>query len=339
MNRLLRAALALLALTGLTFLVSVALWWRSVHAPLAIDEPVVMMVPQGASAGRVASELQGLGYLQNRRVFVLWARFQGQERSIRSGEYRLDPGMSVAGLLDLMVAGRTVQHPVTLIEGWRMSQVLSSLWQNDVVTNTLEGLSGEEIVERLDMPFPALEGAVYPDTYLVTRGTSDEAILRRASARLQQILDEEWQRRDVALPYESPYDALIMASIIEKESGHQAEKPRVAGVFVRRLHSGMRLQSDPTVIYGMGDEYTGVIRRVDLDTTTPWNTYRVNGLPPTPISIVGRDAIAAALQPADEPYYYFVSRGDGSHHFSETLEQHNAAVRRYILGQDDSNNE
>lgn len=339
MKHLLPIVLVTLGVAGFTALVAAALLWRAVHAPLPIGEPDLLVVPQGASANRVASELQARGYLQDRRTFVIWARLQGQERSLRSGEYRLQPGLSLVELLDILVAGHTLQHPVQFIEGWRMSQVLESLWQNDVVTNTLEGLSEEEIVERLGLPYPELEGAVYPDTYFVTRDTSDETILRRASARLQQVLEEEWQRRDVALPYESPYDALVMASIIEKESGHQVEKPRVAGVFVRRLNSGMRLQSDPTVIYGLGEEYTGVIRRVDLDTTTPWNTYRINGLPPTPIAIVGRDAIAAALQPADEPYYYFVSRGDGSHHFSETLEQHNAAVRRYILGQDNSNNE
>lgn len=339
MKRVLVMAL-LVSVVGLMLVALAAgLWWRAVHAPLAISEQQTLFVESGASAARVAQHLEQQGVLRDRRLFTSWARFQGEERAIRSGEYLLQPGASTADLLSTLVAGRAVQHPVTLIEGWRVSQVLEALWQNDIVSNTLQALSEEEILSRLDLPYPALEGLVYPDTYLVTRGTSDESILRRASSRLQQVLDEEWQHRDVGLPYASPYEALIMASIIEKESGYLAEKPRVAGVFVRRLQEGMRLQSDPTVIYGVGESYTGVIRRVDLDTTTPWNTYRINGLPPTPIAIVARDAIRAALQPADESYFYFVSRGDGTHHFSETLQQHNAAVRRYIRGERDDNND
>ncbi len=339
MKRVLVMALLVAAAGLMLTALAAGLWWRAVHAPLALSEQKTLMVESGASAARVAQSLEQQGMLGDRRLFTSWARFQGQERAIRSGEYLVQPGASTADLLSTLVAGRTVQHPVTLIEGWRMSQVLESLWQNDVVSNTLEGLDEEEILSRLGLSFPALEGLVYPDTYLVTRGTSDESLLRRASSRLQQVLDEEWQHRDVGLPYASPYEALIMASIVEKESGYLAEKPRVAGVFVRRLNEGMRLQSDPTVIYGVGQDYTGVIRRVDLDTTTPWNTYRINGLPPTPIAIVARDAIRAALQPADEPYFYFVSRGDGTHHFSETLQQHNAAVRRYIRGEPDDSND
>jgi len=319
-------------LTSLIAAASLSWFWRSVQRPLALEAPHNINVAPGSSLRRVGNELSEAGILDHPSVLMLWARWQDQTRAIRAGEFALQPGMSKAALLELLVAGPMVQHPVLLIEGWRVRDALETLWRNEVIENTLQEHSESDIAALLDLPWPALEGAIYPDTYLVTRGTTDLAVLRRAAERLQRVLDEEWQRRDAGLPYETPYEALIMASIIEKESGIRDEKPRVSGVFVRRLQTGMRLQSDPTVIYGVGDAYAGVIRRSHLDTTTPWNTYRINGLPPTPIAIVPRDAIRAALQPADEPYFYFVARGDGSHHFSENLTEHNAAVRRYLRG-------
>ncbi|MGM0633833.1 MAG: endolytic transglycosylase MltG, partial [Pseudomonadota bacterium] len=236
-------------------------------------------------------------------------------------------------VLTLVTSGRTVQHPVVLVEGTTFGEVLVDLWRNEVIENTLLDMDRQAIATTLELPWPDPEGAFFPDTYHVTRGTTDAELLRRAARRLRQVLREEWQQRAVALPYETPYDALIMASIIEKESAHRPEMPSIAGVFVRRMQQGMRLQSDPTVIYGMGDAYDGDIRRDDLRETTPYNTYRIDGLPPTPIAMAGRDAIRASLQPADESFLYFVSRGDGRHQFSETLEQHNAAVRRFIFGE------
>src|SRR5690606_1344210 len=250
-----------------------------------------------------------------------------------AGEFELRPGMSPRSALMHLMHGPMVQYPVTFIDGTTTRQALAALWASQKVAVELDGLSDEEILTALGNPFPHLEGILYPDTYFYTAGTSDVAILRRAVARLQTVLNEEWEQRAPTLPYASPYEALIMSSIIEKESGLNSERDQIAGGFVRRLQVGMRLQSGPTMIDGMGDTYEGNIRRVDLDTTTPYNTYRIDGLPPTPIALSGRTAIHASLHPGDGSYMYFVARGDGGHQFSTTLEEHNAAVRQYLLNQ------
>lgn len=309
------------------------------ETPLALpDEAIVVDIGPGRSLQQLANELSNEGYLAWPRAMVLWARWQGFDRRLRSGEYALSADLTPRTLMALLMSGRVVQYPVTFVEGWTARQSLENLWQQEKITTVLTGLSDEEIHAALDTTSPALEGSLFPDTYFYTKGTTDLAILRRASQRLQQVLDEEWQQRAVGLPYESPWQALIMASIIERESGYQAEKQDIAGVFIRRLHKGMRLQSDPTVIYGMGDSYDGVIYRSDLNTTTAYNTYRINGLPPTPIALAGRDSIYASLQPGEGSALYFVSRGDGSHQFSDTLEEHNAAVQQYLRGGADSEN-
>jgi UPF0755 protein len=249
---------------------------------------------------------------------------------MRTGEYELTPGLTPVSLVSLLMSGRNVQYPVTLVEGWTARQALEHLWSQEAIRVTLRDKTDEELSVLLQSPFPTLEGTLFPDTYFYTRNTTDEAILRRAHLQLREVLESEWHQQAQNLPYDSPWQALIMASIIEKESGYQAEKADIAGVFVRRLQQGMRLQSDPTIIYGMGDSYSGNIRRSDIETTTPWNTYRINGLPPTPIALSGRDSIRASLNPNPGTALYFVSRGDGSHQFSDTLEEHNAAVRRYL---------
>ncbi|HDZ09752.1 endolytic transglycosylase MltG [Pseudohongiella sp.] len=306
-------------------------------SPLALpDEPVVVDIEPGRSLQQLANQLSAEGYLAWPRALVLWARWHGFDRRIRSGEYALTANLTPTTLMDLLMSGRVVQYPITFVEGWTVRQALTNLWQQDNITQVLADKSDEDIHAALETDLPALEGGLFPDTYFYTKGTTDLAILRRANQRLQQVLDEEWQQRAVGLPYESPWQALIMASIIERESGYQAEKQDIAGVFVRRLQTGMRLQSDPTVIYGMGSRYDGVIYRSDLNTTTAYNTYRINGLPPTPIALAGRDSIHASLQPGEGSALYFVSRGDGSHQFSDTLEEHNAAVQRYLRGGADS---
>lgn len=335
----LRNAARLLIVLLLLGMMAVAVAFFAVRQYLLtpLDLPaatVVVDVTPGRSLTHIANQLADKGYLRWPRVLVLWARWQGADRRIRSGEYALDTELTPRSLIALLESGRVVQYPVTLVEGWTVRQALDALWQRDNIDKVLQGKSDEEIHAALQISFPALEGSLYPDTYFYTRGTTDLAILQRAHRRLQDVLDEEWQQRAVGLPYESPWEALIMASIIERESGYQAEKQDISGVFVRRLQLNMRLQSDPTVIYGMGDRYEGVIYRSDLDTTTPYNTYRINGLPPTPIAISGRDSIHASLQPHDGTALYFVSRGDGSHQFSDTLEEHNAAVRRFLRGGD-----
>lgn len=299
-------------------------------SPIALAQPMIVMIESGRTLTQITNRLEEQDVLVWPRVLVLWARWQGIDRSLRSGEYELTPGLTPVSLLSLLMSGRNVQYPVTLVEGWTARQALEHLWSQDAVSVTLRDKTDEELLAVLQSPFPALEGIFFPDTYFYTRGTTDQAILQRAHAQLISVLDNEWQRREQGLPYDTPWQALTMASIIEKESGYQAEKGDIAGVFVRRLQQGMRLQSDPTIIYGMGERYTGVIRRSDIDTTTPWNTYRINGLPPTPIALSGRDSIVASLNPAPGTALYFVSRGDGSHQFSDTLQEHNAAVRRFL---------
>jgi UPF0755 protein len=299
--------------------------------PMALPkEGVIVDIEPGRSLQQLTRELAAEDVLAWPRAMVLWARWHGYDRRVRSGEYALTADLTPRTLMDLLMSGRVVQYPVTLVEGWTVRQALESLWQRDNIRATLANQSDEAIHAALQSSLPALEGSLFPDTYFYTKGTTDLAILRRASQRLEQVLAEEWQQRAAGLPYESPWQALIMASIIERESGYQAEKQDIAGVFVRRLQAGMRLQSDPTVIYGMGERYEGVIYRSDLNTTTAYNTYRINGLPPTPIALAGRDSIHASLQPQAGTALYFVSRGDGSHQFSDTLEEHNAAVQRYL---------
>lgn len=317
--------LAFCAVAGLYYLTR-----QYLDTPITLNQPVVVMIEPGQSLTRISRRMADAGYLKWPQVFVAWARWQELDRSIKTGEYELTPGLTPVTLMELLISGRNVQYPLTLIEGWTAREALEYLWQQDTVVPTLRDRSDEELLQILQSPFPYLEGTLFPDTYFHTRGTTDEAIIRRAHRQLISVLEAEWVQRPQGLPYENQWQALTMASIIEKESGHQAEKADIAGVFVRRLQQGMRLQSDPTVIYGVGEAYTGVIRRSDLDTPTPWNTYRIPGLPPSPIALSGRDSIRASLNPNDGTALYFVSRGDGSHQFSDTLQEHNAAVRQYL---------
>jgi UPF0755 protein len=225
-----------------------------------------------------------------------------------------------------------VQYPLTLVEGWTFRQVMEALQADERLEHLIEDPSAEAVMARLGRRGVHPEGRFFPDTYHFTRGSSDLDILKRAHAAMERVLAEEWEARADGLPIESPDEALILASIIEKETGLASERAEIAGVFVRRLRLGMRLQTDPTVIYGLGDDFDGNLRRADLRNDHPYNTYVHAGLPPTPIALPGREAIRAALNPADGETLYFVARGDGSHAFSVTLEEHNRAVRKYQLG-------
>ena len=324
--------LLLLVLISIILCVSVAYYAvkNYLETPISLNQPMIIMIEPGRSLTQVTRRLEQEGVLRWPRILVLWARWQEIDRSMRTGEYELTPGLTPVTLLSLLMSGRNVQYPVTLVEGWTARQALEHLWAQETIRVTLRDKTDEELSVLLQSPFPALEGTLFPDTYFYTRDTTDEAILLRAHLQLREVLESEWHQQAQNLPYDSPWQALIMASIIEKESGYQAEKADIAGVFVRRLQQGIRLQSDPTIIYGMGDSYSGNIRRSDIETKTPWNTYRINGLPPTPIALSGRDSIRASLNPNPGTALYFVSRGDGSHQFSDTLEEHNAAVRRYL---------
>ena len=253
-------------------------------------------------------------------------------RRLQAGEYRVKANMLPADVLQLLASGKVAQYRFTILEGARFVELRRSLRSDPILQQTLDGLTDGEVLTRIGASERHAEGLFLPETYQFPRGFSDLDLLQRAYWAMQRELTEQWEQRQPDLPLSSPYDALILASVVEKESGQIDEQPQVAGVFTNRLRIGMRLQSDPTVIYGLGDAFDGNLRRVDLRTDTPYNSYTRGGLPPTPIAMPGPHAIRAVLQPAATEALYFVARGDGRHHFSRTLREHNQAVARYQLG-------
>ncbi len=304
--------------------------WRWWHTPITPPN-TVLQVDAGDSLSDVAVELQQLGALRWPDLWALAARFQGMDANIKVGEYGLDTPRTPAAILAMLVAGEVRQYNVTLPEGLTLAEALGILQGDPAIEPVLDGTEDPRLLE-LVAPQTHPEGLFFPDTYRFTRGQTDLDILTQAYRRMQQVLETAWQQRDLGLPYGNAYEALVMASIVEKETGLAAERERIAGVFVRRLQNNMRLQTDPTVIYGLGKLYSGNLRRSHLDDeSNPYNTYRHRGLPPSPIALPGEAAIVAAVQPAAGEDLYFVARGDGSHQFSATLEEHNDAVRRYQL--------
>jgi UPF0755 protein len=302
------------------------------ETPLELPtEGLVYTLEAGSSVSRLASDLRQRNVLHNPLYLRLLARWEGQAARLQAGEYHIPQGTTPDQLLALLVSGRVINHALTLVEGWTFRQVMAAIQGHGVLQDTLAGLSDEEIMAHIGHVGEHPEGRFFPDTYLFPRGTTDVDFLLRAYGAMERILQAEWEQRDGGLPLKSPYEALILASIVERETGVVAERPEIAGVFVRRLQKGMRLQTDPTVIYGMGERFDGNIRRADLRADTPYNTYLIRGLTPTPICMPSGDAIRAALHPADGDSLYFVSRGDGSHQFSATLDEHNRAVRKYQL--------
>lgn len=328
--RLLGALLLLLSLVGGWF----GFGYQSfVSAPLLVaEEGALIEVRPGASLTAVARQLESEGYISSARYFVWMARLSDTAHQIRAGEYRIDRSMTARQLLQAMVEGRVQLYALTLVEGWNFRQVMDAVRTSPYLMQTLAGLTDGEVMERLGYADEHPEGRFFPDTYHFPRGLSDVEFLRRAYRQMSDVLAYEWERRSEGLPLRTPDEALVLASIIEKETAVPSERGAIAGVFVRRLQKRMRLQTDPTVIYGMGLDFDGNLRRRDLVTDTPYNTYTRHGLPPTPIAMPGRDSIHAALHPAPGEALYFVARGDGSHHFSATLEEHNRAVRYYQLG-------
>lgn len=329
-----RSRLALLGLALLAILVAGAAlavrWYRS---PLvALTEPIVIEVAPGDPFGRVAQRLAGLGLVDSPKLYALLASRLGGSSRIRAGEYEIAPGTSPAGLVEQLVSGRVRLHPVRLVDGWTFREALEALHAIPALAQQVQDPRDPTLMARLGSPGVAAEGQFYPDTYLVPKGTSDLEVLRIAHRRLVAELDAAWRARRPDLPLATPYELLILASIIEKETAAPEERPRIAAVFVNRLRRGMRLQTDPTVIYGLGVDYDGHIHRRDLQADTPYNTYTRDGLPPTPIALVGAPALRAAAVPVDSDELYFVAtgNGDGHHRFSVTLEAHNAAVARYL---------
>jgi len=310
--------------------------WRSFNqTPIDTGgKELLFTVSPGESVSTVARQLARQGVIDNAATFSWAARYKGQASRIQAGEYILVPGTTASRLLEQFVRGEVTSYSLTLVEGWNFPQMFATIARSPELEHTLTGLDAAQIMARIGYPDVHPEGRFFPDTYHFSRGMSDVDILQRAYRSMETVLQQEWQERADGLPYKTADEALIMASIIEKETGLTEERQAIAGVFVRRLQKGMLLQTDPTIIYGLGEEFDGNIRRKHLkDSKNRYNTYQHKGLPPTPIAMPGRESIHAALHPAPGKALYFVSQGDGSHHFSATLEEHNRAVRTYQLQQ------
>lgn len=323
------AILALLAAMGGYLMLSSAL-----NQSLRLDAPETLDVTPGSTPARVLASLEQRDVLSRSQWIRRYWQWTTPDVVLQVGEYPLEPGMTAFDLLALLQRGAVLQRSVTLVEGWTFKQFRMALSRAERLQQTFpDDIPAEQLMSELGLGDVHPEGQFFPDTYLYTLGMSDRDLLLRAHQRMQEVLAAEWEQRQEGLPIDSPYEALILASIIERETGVPHERDEIAGVFVRRLRQGMRLQTDPTVIYGMGEQYQGRIGRANLREATPYNTYMIDGLPPTPIAMPGREAIHAALNPAEGTSLYFVARGDGSHVFSDTLEEHNAAVRRYQIEQ------
>ncbi len=305
--------------------------WSWLHTPIVLPEKITIYeVRAGMSVNSIARDFSGEGIIRWPELWTLYARF-ADKTHIQKGEYQFNKWESPKSILKKFNSGDVVQHKVTLVEGMTFQDYLKILNRVDAEKSSMDY---EELLQKFkssSKEFTHPEGWFFPDTYSYTKGDTALDILFRAYEKMQITLHDLWENRDGGLPYKNPYEALIMASIIEKETGAAHERSKIAGVFVRRLEKNMRLQTDPTVIYGMGDSYKGNITRKDLRTATPYNTYVIRGLPPTPIAMPGKEAIFAALHPESGDELYFVAKGDGTHKFSVTLEEHEVAVKEYQL--------
>lgn len=291
--------------------------------------PYEFSLKQGSSLKSAARQMQQAGVLPDDWLFVLLARGLGKAAQIKPGNYQVDSPVTPLQLLDMISKGHVEQSSVSIIEGWTFKQLRAALNAEPTLRHDTSGLSDEEILSAIGATEQRAEGLFFPDTYNFSSGSSDLVVLKRAYQLMQRNLEESWQGRAANLPFESSYQALILASIVEKETGKASDRSMIASVFVNRLRKKMLLQTDPSVIYGMGEKFDGNLRRRDLQTDTPFNTYTRTGLTPTPIALPGLAAIQAALHPAQSNALYFVARGDGSSYFSTTLTEHNNAVNRY----------
>lgn len=322
--------LLILSLAGL-FACAGAWYWT--ERPVAMDgERIDYLVEAGNGPADIARVMNDAGIHIHTRGFSLLARLSGQDKQLKAGAYEARRGDTPITLLQRMANGDMTQSRLTFVEGWTYKRIRQALRDSPDVRQTLDGISDAALLKRLGSNASSPEGLFYPDTYVFTPGTTDFDILRRAYHAGQDLLARAWSEREPGLPLASPYDALVLASIVEKETGNKADRTKVAGVFINRLRSGMPLQTDPTVIYGLGSDYSGRLRKKDLAADTPWNTYTRSGLPPTPIASPGRASLLAVLHPDSHGYYYFVARGDGTSEFSTNLAAHNRAVSKFILG-------
>jgi UPF0755 protein len=326
--------IGLMVLLGVLYGAWVFLDYRSfVNDPIQFgEEGLIYELKEGSTLTHVARDLQSRGFIKNATYLVWLGKFDGNANKIQAGEYRFNNGITPKRLLEQIVNGETLQYSLTIVEGWTFRQLMDAVNSNEYLLHTLSDYDDEQIMEKIGHPGEHPEGRFLPNTYLFPRFTTDVDFLKRSYNAMQKLLEDEWPKRAIDVDLKTPYEALIMASIVEKETALPSERREIAGVFNRRLKKRMRLQTDPTVIYGLGRSFHGNLRRRDLHKDTPYNTYMHSGLPPTPIAMPSKESVLAALNPKPGEELYFVSRGDGSHQFSSTLEEHNAAVVKYQLG-------
>lgn len=305
-----------------------AAWWWQQPIDLAAT-PAEFRIANGSSAKSAAQQMRGAGVNVSPTLFAWAARALGRAGQIKAGSYEVGQGITPATLLEKLTRGDVSQSSLTIVEGWTFRQIRAALASNTELEHDTQGLSDEEVLAQLGSENKAAEGLFMPDTYLFDKHSKESDVLRRAYMAMQKQLDLAWAGRDEKLPIRTPYEALILASLVEKESGVASDRAMIASVFANRLRKGMLLQTDPSVIYGLGERFDGNLRKRDLLADTPYNTYTRVGLPPTPIAAPGRDALAAALNPPSSNYLYFVARGDGSSEFSSDLAAHNRAVARF----------
>lgn len=330
MRRKLRTKLIAGALVILAILLGIVLDF--VYSPLSLPRtPLEFSLEPGSSLKSAAAQMQRVGVLDERTSFVLFARILGKTRQIKFGNYQLEKPISRLELLDMISSGRSEQSQLTVVEGSSFRDFRAALNAHPKLRHDSALLSEQELLQRIGATEAVAEGLFFPDTYNFASGSSDLRVLQRAYHLMQQRLSHVWEEREAGLPVTSPYQVLILASIVEKETGQGTDRPMIAAVFSNRLRIGMRLQTDPTVIYGLGESFDGNLRRRDLTADTPYNTYTRKGLPPTPISLPGLASLQAVVHPAQTRALYFVAKGDGSSHFSNTLSEHNRAVKQYQL--------
>ena len=327
MRRLLSLILLVLTLSG-----GAAAWW--LNQPLTLSaETLDLSIEPGTSVRGVAQAVNDAGAKVDPGLLYWWFRLSGKDRQIKAGSYELDAQTTPRSLLRQLVRGEESLRAVTLVEGWNFTQVRAALLKAELLKPATQGLALDSIMNMLGKPGVAPEGRFFPDTYLYAKGSTDLAVLKRAMRAMDKRLDAAWAQRQPGTVLKSPDEALILASIIEKETGRASDRPMISGVFNNRLRIGMLLQTDPTVIYGLGEAFDGNLRRSHLKADTPWNTYTRGGLPPTPIAMPGKAALMAAVQPAKTQALYFVARGDGTSQFSANLDDHNRAVNKFQRGQ------
>ncbi|TRW89507.1 endolytic transglycosylase MltG [Candidatus Methylobacter oryzae] len=301
----------------------------ALHNPALLDKTVTIEIEKGDSINRIIDKLVAEQLAIKPFWFKVIAFQLNVLKKLKTGEYELTSGLTVPQILALFAQGKTKQHIITFPEGWSFKEILREIEKNPNLEHTLSGADFGCLMAKFKSDVKSPEGLFFPDTYYFEKHTSDVSLLKRAYDKMQQVLQREWGSKAEGLPFKTPYEALTLASIVEKETGAVSERPLIAGVFIRRLEQNMLLQTDPTVIYGMGESYQGDIKAKDLTTATPYNTYVISGLPPTPISMPGRDALYAVLHPDKGDSLYFVARGDGTHAFSANLKDHEAAVDKF----------